>query len=672
MLRARAVIHASVLLLSAARLCAQEGQTPWHVPIPAEGPQVGIVVWTDVGRFTTQFPPDGRLLVMPMFTDVALFAQAGYRPALLLQPAMAEDPRVQRALKLCDYQSLALPVTEQTDLQRFALLVVPEVPRLRSAAGLVPILERYVKAGGKVIYSRLSGKDTEEDRRFAGVESTDMSRVPFALEPTADHPLLAGIQFPLVGSWPTPDFWAYRDGWKRGTSVLRYAGGWPTALTLRQEGQGQVAFLNLTTFTAAKMGLNRNGFTLNDLILRTADWMTGSHPEGPRPTSKEQVQQLKGTDALKSDGPEAVLFSARFGKPEDLDAWSIWDAPGAQADSGVQKSEWWIDTNMGALVQSTGIWSNRGVGTRATVGKPEWTDYVVSTTVAPFADGEFGIVFRVQDPDNYYRFMLDANTIARVRLEKRQNGQLSQLAGVDRPYLPGVPVRYQIEARGNTFVVYASGKELMRATDDALSTGKAGIETSGADLAVYDFQVASPPSAPGGALTNRAPAVAAPATPTSPGASSPPRLLADWETGEVPAIGITAAKRTDGKGSCGRLDVGRPFARLTRVPADWSRVAEVSLWIRSERPTGEKVSLLLPSNDPATPGTDRYAVAFVVDWTGWKRLRWKRADFRPEGRPIGWRHIDSLTLAGERWGKPGAAALWIDDVTLSLAPAAGR
>jgi hypothetical protein len=90
--------------------------------------------------------------------------------------------------------------------------------------------------------------------------------------------------------------------------------------------------------------------------------------------------------------------------------------------------------------------------------------------------------------------------------------------------------------------------------------------------------------------------------------------------------------------------------------------------VRSERATGEKVNVLLPSDNQATPGTDRYSVAFVVDWVGWKRLQWRRAEFRPDGKPIGWQRIDSLTLAGERWGKPGATALWIDDLAVSLSP----
>ena len=110
--------------------------------------------------------------------------------------------------------------------------------------------------------------------------------------------------------------------------------------------------------------------------------------------------------------------------------------------------------------------------------------------------------------------------------------------------------------------------------------------------------------------------------------------------------------------------MSRAYARLEAVPHDWSAVDALEIEVRAGRATGEKVRLRLPSDNPATPGTDRYAAAFVVGWVGWKRLRWTRSDLQAEGKPLGWQQIDNVTLAGERWGKPGAASLWLGEVAI--------
>lgn len=494
MLCARVVFHAVLLLLSLVPVSAQEHQTPWHVPIPTEGPRVGIVWWVELPPVDPKDAKAGFLRAMWLFRDVGLFAQAGYRPTILLPANMVGHTLVQRALKLCDYPSLAAPLSAGTDLQQFSLLFVP-MSRGFSAPGLVPILERYVEGGGKVIYTGLYGRNDEKHLGFVAAEAAEPFVVPFSLNQAVDHPILAGVQLPLEGSWPGTGnrIAAYRATGKRGTTILRYQGAAAAALTLRQDGPGQVAFLNIDHIAASKMGLNADGFMLGDLILRTADWMTGSHAVGPRPPSKERIARLKETDALRPGGSEAVLFRAAFSHPGDIGAWDTWDAPKAAAESGVPQSEWWIDANMGALVQSSTIWSTRGVGSMATAGEAGWVDYVVSATITPFDEGQFGISFRVQDPDNYYRFVLDANPIVRVRLERIEKGRIAQLAGVARPYLPCVPMRFQIQVKGDTFVVYCAGKELMRATDDRFRMGKVGIETSGDSLAVYDFQVFSVP-----------------------------------------------------------------------------------------------------------------------------------------------------------------------------------
>lgn len=171
-----------------------------------------------------------------------------------------------------------------------------------------------------------------------------------------------------------------------------------------------------------------------------------------------------------------------------------------------------------------------------------------------------------------------------------------------------------------------------------------------------------------------APTAAAGAAPASatqaPAAQAPGKLkvtgvFSNFEDGCLGWTGVTRETGDAAEGeACGKIDVSKPFARFTMRGLDWSTAAAICLWVRADRATGEKVRILLPSNDPATPQNDLYAMAFTVDWTGWKRLRFEPKAFTPVGKPVGWHHIDNVTIAGEGWGKPDAANLWIDQLAV--------
>ena len=486
------------LLAAAPVRCAEEpaaakppeADAPWHVPIPAAGPEVAFV-WNDF----TRYKPDKHLFVMQDLWLPATFAAAGYRPRILLSPAMAADPRVRRALKMCDYEALAVTLDEQTDLKRFALVVGPSSTFWPPPSGLVPALERYVREGGRYIHPGLSLEPEAEWFRFLGIESNARAEsVPLAVAPGDQHPLSAGLDGPLR---PARDQTTMALGkpLPRGSVPLTHANSQVPFLRVWDEGQGKVVHINTEFYASRRHALGREGLMLADLVLRAADWLIGSPPRRPWSTTRQRVALLKETDQLKPAGKDALLFSTSFDDKADLDAWTLWDTKSPATTD--RKSDWWIDTNMGALVESSNIYSGVGVGTRAVIGRPEWANYVISATLACHDDDEFGIIFRYQDEGNYYRLFLDADTIAQVRLQKRRNGQLETLDGVSQPYLPGVPVRYQIAMRDDNLVVATNGKPILMVNDPDFRSGRAGVETSGSDWVVtYDFEVFALDGAP--------------------------------------------------------------------------------------------------------------------------------------------------------------------------------
>jgi len=110
-----------------------------------------------------------------------------------------------------------------------------------------------------------------------------------------------------------------------------------------------------------------------------------------------------------------------------------------------------------------------------------------------------------------------------------------------------------------------------------------------------------------------------------------------------------------------------PTIHATRVPHDWSGFRSLSLWVYSEEPTSERITLGLLSDSAETAWRDYWFYAFTVDWTDWRKLEISFGDFEPYGTPAGWDSIGAIylfTKAFDRQPNP-YTVLYLDDLQLS-------
>ena len=95
-----------------------------------------------------------------------------------------------------------------------------------------------------------------------------------------------------------------------------------------------------------------------------------------------------------------------------------------------------------------------------------------------------GLVFRYQDPDNYY--VTRANSLEdNVRLYFVKNGNRQQIKSWSGKVKPGVWHDYKVEAKGDHLVVTFDGKQVIDAIDKTFTqAGKVGVWTT-ADSVIY-------------------------------------------------------------------------------------------------------------------------------------------------------------------------------------------
>ena len=153
--------------------------------------------------------------------------------------------------------------------------------------------------------------------------------------------------------------------------------------------------------------------------------------------------------------------------------------------------------------------------------------------------------------------------------------------------------------------------------------------------------------------------------------------VSDFETDADGWLGVTRSKEQahTGEYSARWSDLSEtPFIRTTLLLHDWTEWGGLEFWLHAQNANGQRLVLLLYSNDPITEKVDSYNFWLVVDWTGWKRFSLRKKDFYTVRQPVGWHQIDNLTIGGGGWGlepKPDTV-LHLDDVSMRRAePEAG-
>ncbi|MBT4129872.1 MAG: hypothetical protein HON27_16615 [Candidatus Marinimicrobia bacterium] len=159
----------------------------------------------------------------------------------------------------------------------------------------------------------------------------------------------------------------------------------------------------------------------------------------------------------------------------DFSDWVIHD------DVEDEISNWFVD--QGYLIQTSNIGKGK-LGTHAVAGETEWTDYTLSANVVSTDDDYIGVLFRYQDPQNYYRFSLSSQ-VSKIRLEKRINGEFHTLGHIEEMW-PECRFNISIDVRGDSIKVYLDGQIYFAIADTSFDHGNVGFSSYHNDASFLD------------------------------------------------------------------------------------------------------------------------------------------------------------------------------------------
>jgi len=120
-----------------------------------------------------------------------------------------------------------------------------------------------------------------------------------------------------------------------------------------------------------------------------------------------------------------------------------------------------------------------------------WTDYVFSTTIRSNDDDALGVMFRLQDSSNYYRFSWDQQRPSR-RLVKQLGGSFTLLAEDPVPYVSGQVYNLEITVDGATIEVRIDGVLILSAIDGDLASGTIALYSWGNQGSEFDNILVEP------------------------------------------------------------------------------------------------------------------------------------------------------------------------------------
>ena len=172
---------------------------------------------------------------------------------------------------------------------------------------------------------------------------------------------------------------------------------------------------------------------------------------------------------------------------------------GADVEEG--PSNWHVSS--GVLVDSSNIYGRRYTtqpfGSLAIAGDPEWTNYLFTGRMRNTDNDAFGVVFRYQDPDNFYRVMWSNDYTCdddgvngwwadepRLRFDLIRDGELIPLDSLYFTNLQGEWYDFEVEALGETVAFWLDGIKLFEHTGGGLTHGAIGLLQQGSTNVYFD------------------------------------------------------------------------------------------------------------------------------------------------------------------------------------------
>ncbi|MBU0992784.1 MAG: DUF1080 domain-containing protein [Proteobacteria bacterium] len=130
-------------------------------------------------------------------------------------------------------------------------------------------------------------------------------------------------------------------------------------------------------------------------------------------------------------------------------------------------------------------------GTYVINGDSGWTDYELDVSLASKDDDAIGVMFRYQDPNNYYLFVMDRERKYR-RLVKKTNGENILLAEDSVQYEQNTWYQVKIKAVGRKIMIMIDDAPVFEVEDDALKSGKVCLYCWGNEGSTFKDLVVTP------------------------------------------------------------------------------------------------------------------------------------------------------------------------------------
>jgi len=190
---------------------------------------------------------------------------------------------------------------------------------------------------------------------------------------------------------------------------------------------------------------------------------------GPWPCTVGTTPAPSSTNVIVRPLPEPAVAET-FGDG-NFDGWTVvnqgtvgtsdWSAAGnILAQTG----------NMYSTPTTTASLPKKGTFAKYNAGGA-WTNYQITCTMRSDAAGDMGIMFRVKDDNNYYRFSW-SKTGSYARLIKMTNGTATLLNGATAfPYVTGQTYNIRIVAEGSALRVFINGVQKLAATNTGFTNG---------------------------------------------------------------------------------------------------------------------------------------------------------------------------------------------------------
>jgi len=191
--------------------------------------------------------------------------------------------------------------------------------------------------------------------------------------------------------------------------------------------------------------------------------------------------QYVAITVTKNEPSSTALFNADF-NDGSLTNWSIIDQGNTSGPS-----KWTVKDGM--VYQSSNIYQfdpPAYLGTYLLYDNgSQWTDYQLSLTMKSQDDDFMGVMFRVQDGQNYYRFAWDKQRQIR-RITKHENGVVTLLAEDTVPYVINQLYQLRVQASGPSMEVFIDNQSIFTATDDRFTSGSIALYQWGNQGGYFD------------------------------------------------------------------------------------------------------------------------------------------------------------------------------------------